>query len=298
MRRWLILLIVWLVPSAAALRAADHDFDPAGVKLHYIDEGQGEAVLLVHGFAINSRLQWYFSNIAQTLAKKYHVISLDCRGHGLSGKPHDPKLYGQQMAEDVIRLLDHLKIRKAHVVGYSMGGYIVLNLLATHPDRLLSVTTGGAGVPRTVDVDFLNKLADALEQGKGMGLLLRRLSAPGQPEPSAEDIKRANRLLSMFNDPKALAAAIRSLKNLAPPEKALEENKVPVLAIVGALDPLKSQVDEMKGRLADLKTVVIRGADHMDAFEKPQFLSALTDFLAAHSTSDVNCCEPASGSGR
>lgn len=275
-------IIAALFLTAGTLRAAEHDFDSNGVKIHYIDEGQGTPVVLVHGFTINSRLQWYVPGIAQALAKHYRVISVDCRGHGLSGKPHDAKQYGPNMADDVIRLLDHLHIAKAHVVGYSMGGYIVLNLLARYPERLLSVTTGGAGVPRTLELDFLNELADALDAGKGMGLLLRRLNPPDQPEPTAEQIKTADRFLNLFNDTKALAAAIRGLKDLAVPEAALKANKVPVLALIGDDDPFKSQVDNMKGKLADLTTVVIKGADHMDAFERPQFLRALQQFLAAH----------------
>src|SRR5208282_1322320 len=99
----------------------------------------------IHGFGANLDMQWVLPGVARALAKGHRVIAYDSRGHGKSGKPHDPKAYGVQMIEDPVRLLDHLKIKKAHVIGYSMGAMIAAKLLAAHPDRLLTVTLGGAG---------------------------------------------------------------------------------------------------------------------------------------------------------
>ena len=76
----------------------------------------------------------------------HRVLALDCRGHGLSDKPHDPKAYGPKLADDVIALLDHLGIERAHVHGYSMGGWIVTELLDRHPDRIVTASYGGSGV--------------------------------------------------------------------------------------------------------------------------------------------------------
>src|SRR6185503_733917 len=75
----------------------------------------------------------------------YRVVAMDCRGHGQSGKPHDPGQYGLEMVRDVVRLLDHMQITRAHIVGYSMGGSIATQLLVKHPDRLRTVTLLGAG---------------------------------------------------------------------------------------------------------------------------------------------------------
>src|SRR5580704_16817637 len=104
-----------LIP-ADALRAEDRFFDSNGVKIHYAVEGKGEPVLLIHGFSANAQMNWGNQGIISALAKDYRVIALDNRGHGKSDKPHDPKSYGQEMVEDAVRLLDHLKIEKAHVV--------------------------------------------------------------------------------------------------------------------------------------------------------------------------------------
>jgi pimeloyl-ACP methyl ester carboxylesterase len=274
---WLLLF------GASALHAEDGFFDSNGVKLHYTTQGHGDPVVLIHGFSVNSEFQWTLPGITKELAKDHQVICLDCRGHGRSGKPHDPKLYGNEMVEDVVRLLDHMKIGKAHVVGYSMGGFITLKLLATHPERLLSATTGGAGWTRKIDTQFLNDLADALQRGQGMEILLRRLAARGQPPPAAEQLESANRMMVLFNDPKALSAAMRALKNLAFPEQDLKANQVPALALVGDRDPLKDGVDEMAALMAHLQVVVIKGADHMNAFARPEFIKSLHDFLNNHS---------------
>src|SRR5687768_4398772 len=123
------------------------------------------------------------------LAKDYRVLAIDFRGHGKSDKPHDPKAYGKEMAEDVVRLLDHLKVRKAHVVGYSMGAVVAGRLLASHPDRLLSVTFGGAGPqfrpPRELTA-VIEATAESLEQRKGITPLVVALAPDGGPKPTPE----------------------------------------------------------------------------------------------------------------
>ena len=143
---WALVCGLLLLPGVG--RAEESSFDSNGVKIHYYLEGKGEPVLLIHGFAVNAQLQWGLPGIIKALAKDHRVIALDLRGHGKSGKPTEVKQYGTEMVEDAVRLLDHLKIKKAHVVGYSMGALITGKLLATHPDRLLSATLGGAGHPR------------------------------------------------------------------------------------------------------------------------------------------------------
>jgi pimeloyl-ACP methyl ester carboxylesterase len=275
-------LSFFLLPVSA--HAEDKYFDSNGVKIRYTVEGKGEPVLLIHGFTATVEVQWIIPGVTKSLAKNYQVIAFDNRGHGKSGKPHDVKKYGMEMVEDAVRLLDHLKIKKAHVVGYSMGAMLASKLLVTHPDRLLSVTLGGAGGLREgMKVPLFDKLAESLEQGKGVGPLVAALSPPDAPKVSAERIKFVNAVVSLFNDPKALAAVVRSWYDLAVSDEKLKANRVPVLAIVGTRDPLKKNLDELKEVLSHLeRTVVIDGADHISAPAEPAFVRSVEEFLKKH----------------
>ena len=112
-------------------------FDSDGVQIYFEEHGKGEPVVLVHGFASRAEHNWGAMNWFTTLAAHYRVVALDCRGHGKSGKPHDPAAYGgETMGDDVIRLMDHLGIKRTLIMGYSMGARIVTGLLMMHPERL------------------------------------------------------------------------------------------------------------------------------------------------------------------
>ncbi|MEJ7767187.1 MAG: alpha/beta fold hydrolase [Chitinophagaceae bacterium] len=137
----LTLLICLQVSSC--LFAQDKFFNSNGLQIHYLEQGTGVPVVLVHGRG-GSLQSWIDSGVLLNLAKDHRVIALDCRGHGKSSKPHDPKQYGQEMALDILRLLDHLAIGKAHIIGYSLGGNITAQLLVIHPERFLTATLAGA----------------------------------------------------------------------------------------------------------------------------------------------------------
>ncbi len=275
---------IWLVLLLACVSAFAEDayFTSGGVKLHYTVQGRGEPVILIHGYAVNIQMNW--AAVIPPLAQSYQVIALDNRGHGLSEKPTVPEEYGMKFVDDVVALMDHLKIKKAHVVGYSMGGFITVKLLTTHPERLLTATLGGAGWSHPDDdrAGFV-LLAESLEQGKGFGPLLTFLTPKGQPPPTEEAIESSNKMLLSFNDPKALAAVARSFPEFTVPESKLRANQVPTLALIGEIDPLKAGVDRLDGVMANLRIVVIPKANHLTAFIDPAFVSNLKSFLAEHS---------------
>lgn len=260
-------------------------FDSNGVKLFYQEQGAGEPVVLIHGFTLNGRLNWVLPGITSALSRDHRVITIDTRGHGRSDKPHDPAKYGLEMVEDIARLLDHLKIEKAHIVGYSMGAFITNKFVTTHPERVLSATLGGAGWGRAEDRPvFLDDLAKSLEEGKGITPLLVALTPADREPPTEEDLALTNRLLALSNDQKALAAIIRGTPGLSIPKEKLEQNRVPVLAIIGERDPLKNGVDAMDGVMANLKIVIVPGGDHMNTFSNPLFVKSLRAFLSNHAT--------------
>ena len=154
----LILAHCWLVFAIAQDAPADKFFDSDGVRIRFVDLGEGEPIILVHGFT-RTLESWNRGDILRSLARDYRVVALDCRGHGSSDKPHDPQRYGAHMAKDVLRLMDHLQIPKAHVVGYSMGARLTGYLLANHPDRFITATLGGSPPRRRWNEQRAQKLS-------------------------------------------------------------------------------------------------------------------------------------------
>jgi pimeloyl-ACP methyl ester carboxylesterase len=191
---------------AVPVFAQDKFFTSDGVRIRYIDQGRGEAVILVHGFTSNLE-SWVESGLLADLSMDYRVIALDLRGHGKSGKPHDPAQYGQAMCLDVIRLMDHLGVSQAHVVGYSQGARVVGYLLTTHPGKFLSATLGGSP-PR---VGWPPEEAARAEQDA------QRME------------KEAKSGVGDGQDYPALAAAARSRSTQVVSESQLREVSVPVI---------------------------------------------------------------------
>jgi len=272
----------WLAWRMATGPGDGFYFDSNGVRIHYTDEGQGTPVVLVHGLANNGYLQWRRGGRTEALAKNYRVITVDNRGHGLSDKPHDDSQYGLEMVEDMVRLLDHLKIEKAHMVGYSMGGFIVLKMVALHPDRILSAAACAAGWEQADDKGraFATAVAAALEKGEA-GPLPERLGVKKREFSFWE--KLAGKIaLSYFNDSRALGAVARGSVQMALTEEELKSNKVPTLTIIGSEDGLLFDAKELAAHMANHELLILEGKNHMNADVSAAFLQALQAFLASH----------------
>ncbi len=130
--------------AAPGQSTQDRFLDSDGARIRFQVSGQGPPVVLIHGFGESLEI-WHQRGVVRALSPHFTVIAMDVRGHGRSGKPHDPKSYGTELSGDVVRLLDNLGATKAHIVGYSMGALVALDFAVLHQDRTLSVVLGGAG---------------------------------------------------------------------------------------------------------------------------------------------------------
>jgi pimeloyl-ACP methyl ester carboxylesterase len=274
-----------LAPSLGS--AQDKYFDAGGVRLRYVERGAGEPVVLVHGFANTAEI-WSANGIVQDLARNYRVLAFDMRGHGKSDKPHDAARYGREMGLDVVRLLDHLGIRRAHIVGYSMGGHIVSQLLTLRPERFLSATLiAGSGrfTWDTVQAREAEEDAAEMERECISRSLMARLSPAGVALPADDSLKVLSASCRRTEDPLALAAVTRSRADHVMTPAAAAAVTVPTLAIVGTNDPMKAGLDALVRLRPSVRLVVVEGATHAGirgVLARPELIAALRDFLSTH----------------
>ncbi|MGE0359330.1 MAG: alpha/beta fold hydrolase [Vicinamibacterales bacterium] len=276
---------------AAPAGAQDLFFDSAGVRIRYVDRGTGEPVVLLHGNG-GSLQGWIDAGIAATLARDYRVIALDARGHGQSGKPRDAAAYGRQMGLDVVRLLDHLGIRRAHMVGYSMGASILGKLVTTHPDRFLTLTMGGSpGRFKFTPAEAARLEREAAEKERECvsRSQMIRLAPTGQPPPTEAAIQTASKacLANPNQDRFALAALHRGFTDLAVTADQVRAIQVPTVAIVGSLDGYVADFKDLQALRPAMRLVVIEGASHggpKGAMLRPEFLAAVRELIATHPT--------------
>lgn len=259
-------------------------FDSAGVRIRYVEAGAGDPVVLTHGFSSNIEHQWVNTGVFDKLAQRHRVVAIDGRGHGQSGKPHDPALYGPQAAQDVTRLLDHLGLQKAHIVGYSIGAILNGYLVTQAPQRFKSCVLAGA-TPRfrwTAE-DQVKLEAEAAEMhGGSKRSQILRLWPKDQPRPSDEEIQRLSARDLAGQDYRALAASRRGGGNALIAPAQVAAIRVPTLGIVGTADPYLAEFQAMKALNPSIELMTIEGASHSTAPGRPELAEGLLRFLARH----------------
>ena len=242
-------------------------FDSDGVRLYYEQHGPsaGKPVVLVHGYASDYTLNWVGTRWQETLTTAgYRVVGLDCRGHGRSDKPHDPAAYAlETMAADVGRLLDHLELKTADYVGYSMGARIGLQAMLDHGTRLRRGVLGGIG--------WGGASREAEEIARAM-----------RGEPTSSAIAQSFFEFAAarpVNDLEALAACILGPQpHLS--EGRLDAIKTPVLVVVGELDDIVGKVDRLVESIPHAKLVKVAGRNHMSVVPAREFKQAALEFLS------------------
>ena len=279
--------VLQAVASTAAFAAEDGKYaDFNGVKIHYIDRGKGRPIVLLHG-GTSSLESWVRTGVVDNLSKDYRVIAFDARGHGKSSRPHDPKDYGRQQALDVPRLLDALKIERAYIIGFSLGGNTVAQLLTLHPERFLTATqVSGAGRSPAAANDPRIEVEAAEIEKECISRSRMYRQAPPNAKPVEADYKaraeecRANKQF----DQHATAASLRGYKDQAVTAEQMRAVKVPTLGIVGTLDHTLKEMQELKRVRPDMKLVLLEGVSHTGATGiqgKPELVVEIRAFLAS-----------------
>jgi pimeloyl-ACP methyl ester carboxylesterase len=244
-------------------------FDSDGLELVYLDEGEGEPILLVHGFASSMEVNWVGPGWVQALGRAgRRVIAFDNRGHGKSGKIYDPGFYTvPAMAADARRLLNHLGLERADVMGYSMGARIGAVLALESPARVRSLILGGVGENLLRGAGQAEAIAAALEAPT-----LADVVAP-MPLMFRTFAERTGGDLS------ALAACMRSPRTVLTPAD-LARIAMPVLFAVGSDDDVAGPPEAVAAMMPDARVLTIPGRDHNRAVGDRVYKEGVLAFLA------------------
>ena len=286
----LIFIVMCLVVTATSVFAQDKPqsafFTTSdGVKIHYLVKGKGTPVVLIHGYTGSAEGNWFRNGIADALARTHMVVALDCRNHGKSDKPDGPT--GRGKAEDVVELMNHLKIQKAHLHGYSMGGAIVGRLMALIPDRIITAGFGGSGIPE-VDPDWRAKVPpdkegrDPQEDEASRNLRIRRAMDLGMNREEAEKAA-AKQAATPLTPPAAPAAG-----GAAPAPLQIDLTKItfPVMAVNGEFDRPIAKTHRLWRELRNFTNVVLPGKSHLTAiaapYMPPEYPESVVRFINAN----------------
>jgi pimeloyl-ACP methyl ester carboxylesterase len=244
-------------------------FHNGDVEIAYLDEGEGDPIVLVHGFASTKNVNWVYPTWVSELRKDgRRAIALDNRGHGESSKLYDPAQYSiPNMSSDILALMDHLSIDRADIMGYSLGGRMAAWLGLNAPARLRSAILGGIGLAMIEGGGPGENVAVALEAPS-----LDDVSDPvGRTFRSFADQTRSDRL--------ALAACLRGSRGLMTSAEA-ERIAVPVLIAVGTKDEVAGSGHALGDIIPGSEVLDIPGRDHMRAVGDKVYKTGVLDFLA------------------
>lgn len=244
-------------------------FNNGAVEIAYLDEGEGDPIVLIHGFASTKNVNWVYPAWVSELTKAgRRVIALDNRGHGESTKLYDPELYHiGTMAGDVRALMDHLDIPRADLMGYSMGGRIAAYLAYSSPERVRSAIFGGIGMGLIAGGGPSENVAVALEAD--------------DPATISDPMAKTFRAFAdqTRSDRRALAACLRGSRRLMSREEAAAI-EVPVLIAVGTTDDVAGSAKALSEVIPGSQVLDIPDRDHMRAVGDKVYKSGVKDFLA------------------
>jgi pimeloyl-ACP methyl ester carboxylesterase len=251
-------------------------FTHEGFDIAYLDRpprdgGDGEPILLIHGFASSMMVNWVTPGWVKTLAEAgYRVIAFDNRGHGETSRSYAPSDYAPgKMAGDAAALLRHLDIPSAHVMGYSMGARIAAFMALAEPSMVATLVFGGLGIGLVDGVGDWDPIAAAL------------LAA----NPATIDHPRGKSFRAFADqtksDRQALAACITTSRTLLG-EADVARISQPTLVAVGTTDDIAGSAAALAGLMPHGASFDIAGRDHMLAVGDRSFKARVLEFLAQH----------------
>ena len=245
-------------------------FHNGAVEIAYLDEGEGEPILLVHGFASTKNVNWVYPTWVSELKKNgRRVIAFDNRGHGDSGKLYDAADYEIGiMAADIVALMDHLNIERADVMGYSLGSRMTAELARREPQRLRSAILGGIGI--------------GLIEGGGPGENVAQALEAASLDDVTDPVGRTFRAFAdqTRSDRRALAACLRGSRRLMTRQEAAAI-RVPVLIAVGSSDEIAGSAQALGKIIPGAEVLDIPNRDHMRAVGDKVYKTGVLDFLSS-----------------
>ncbi|MBS0529731.1 MAG: alpha/beta hydrolase [Proteobacteria bacterium] len=244
-------------------------FHHGDVEIAYLDEGEGDPVVLVHGFASSKNVNWVYPTWVSELRKnQFRVIAFDNRGHGDSGKLYDPEDYHiGTMASDITALMDHLGIARADIMGYSLGARMMGVLAQSRPERVRSAIFGGLGI--------------GLVKGGGPGEnVAHALEAPSLDDVT-DPVGRTFRAFAdqTRSDRRALAACLRGSRRLMTEAEAASI-AVPALIAVGTTDEIAGSAEALANIIPGAEVLDIPNRDHMRAVGDKVYKEGVLSFLS------------------
>jgi pimeloyl-ACP methyl ester carboxylesterase len=245
-------------------------FSSGGFNIHFEDTGPGpvNTLVLVHGFSSNAHENWVRTGwVHAAKAKGLRCVTLDLRGHGKSAKPHDPTAYGRDnLAGDVLALLDHLGLEKVDLMGFSLGAHVALAAAIAAPDRFWNLILGGIG----------GRMFEARPRDDAMALAMEAEDVESIAEPLHKSFRQFAD--EQGEDRLALAACSRAARSPVELE-ALETLNVTTLVVAGSRDDLAGDPQALADKIMGARAVRLLGCDHFSAIAHGLYKAAVFDFL-------------------
>ena len=242
-----------------------------GLRIAYEVVGQGTPVLLVHGFGSSRAQNWRATAWYKTLGEaSFQVIAMDLRGHGDSDKPHDPAMYSYDlMSSDIMAVVRSAGIIDAHLIGYSMGGHLGIQLLMEHPEIIRKLVIAGVGA------NYFHQLATT------RFAIADALLAP-DPARITDPLQKMFRTFASQpgKDIVALAACMRGERRFFSAAELAASTR-PSLVICGENDTTSGPPDALAATLRNGIAVTVSGRDHMSAVGDKMTKSAVIEFLGS-----------------